>query len=158
MTSIIEKLKSSGKKLLEAQAEGIELWKQMKHNKKDLELFLQFNVAELRFKPKDDPKYRFIVCTSNTRLIAVFQALKEFEKKKVLKTVPFAGIRTKNSTSIMTFNLIANSYNTIPLRAWQLGNFVTLSEKNIPIIDTMLYDLLKRKEKTEKKDNRLFFK
>lgn len=40
MSSIIEKLKSSGKKLLEAQAEGIELWKQMKHNKKDLELFL----------------------------------------------------------------------------------------------------------------------
>lgn len=75
-----------------------------------------------------------------------------------MKTVPFAGIRTKNSTSIMTFNLIANSYNTIPLRAWQLGNFVTLTEKNIPIIDTMLYDLLKRKEKTEKKDNRLFFK
>lgn len=137
----------------------------MKHNKKDLELFLQYNIAELRFKPKDDPKYRFIVCTSNTKLIAVFQALKDFEKKKAMKMVPFSGIRTKNSTSIMTFNLIANTYNTIPLRAWQLGNFITLTEKNIPILDTMLSDLLKRKEeeiaeiqKKKKKDNRLFFK
>ena len=71
-TSFIDRLKASGKEILETQGAGIEMWKGLKHNKHDLELFLQFNITELRFKPKDEHETKTIVCTSNTRLIAVF--------------------------------------------------------------------------------------
>jgi len=156
--SFIDRLKASGKELLETQGAGIEMWKSLKHNKHDLELFLQFNVTELRFKPKDEHDFKTIVCTSNTRLIAVFQALKEIDKKKAIESTPFNGIKTKNSSSILTFNLVDNKYNTISLRAWELGNFVTITEKNLPTLDVLLCDLLKRGENPSKKDDLLFFR
>ncbi len=53
-SSLIDKLKSSGKEVLEAQGAGLEMWKSLKHNKHDLELFLQFNITELRFKPSGE--------------------------------------------------------------------------------------------------------
>lgn len=39
-TSLIDKLKASGKEVLEAQGTGLGMWKSLKHNKHDLELFL----------------------------------------------------------------------------------------------------------------------
>lgn len=158
MASLIDRLKASGKEVLEAQGNGIEMWKTLKHNKHDLELFLQFNITELRFKPKGTRDFKTIVCTSNTRLISVFQALKEIDKKKAFKSIPFDGIKTKNSNSIMTFNLIDNKYNTILLSAWELGSFVTITENNLLIIDALLCNLLKRGENPSKKDDLMFFK
>lgn len=158
MINLIDKLKASGKEILEAQGKGIELWKNLKHNKHDLELFLQFNISELRFKPKDAKEFKTIVCTSNTRLISVFQALKEIDKKKAFKSTPFDGIKTKNSNSILTFNLIDNKYNTILLSAWELGSFLTITENNLLTIDALLCDLLKRGENSSKKDDLMFFK
>ena len=157
-TSFIDRLKASGKEILETQGAGIEMWKSLNHNKHDLELFLQFNVTELRFKPKDEHETKTIVCTSNTRLIAVFRALKEVEKKKALKATPFAGIKTRDSSSVLTFNLVDNTYNTISLRAWELGSFVTITEKNLLTLDILLCDLLKRGENKIKKDDLLFFR
>ena len=156
--SFIDKLKASGKEILETQGAGIEMWKGLKHNKHDLELFLQFNITELKFKPKDEHETKTIVCTSNTRLIAVFQALKEADKKKALRATPFAGIKTRDSSSVLTFNLVDNKYNTISLRAWELGSFVTITEKNLPTLDVLLCDLLKRGENLSKKDDLLFFR
>ena len=158
MANLIDKLKASGKEVLEAQGSGIELWKNLKHNKHDLELFLQFNIAELRFKPKDSKEFKTIVCTSNTRLISVFQALKESDKKKALKSTPFDGIKTKNSNSILAFNLVDNKYNTILLNAWELGSFLSITENNLLAIDALLCDLLKRGENPSKKDDLMFFK
>lgn len=158
MASLIDRLKASGREILETQGAGMEMWRSLKHNKHDLELFLQFNIAELRFKSKDARDFKTIVCTSNTRLIAVFQALKEIDKKKALKSTPFSGIKTKNSNSILTFNLIDNKYNTILLNVWELGSFLTITEKNLPILDALLCDLLKRGENPSKKDDLLFFR
>ena len=158
MINLIDKLKSSGKEILEAQSNGIELWKNLKHNKHDLELFLQFNISELRFKPKDAKEFKTIVCTSNTRLISVFQALKEIDKKKAFRSTPFDGIKTRDSTSILTFNLVDNKYNTISLRAWKLGSFVTITPKNVELLDTLLADLLKRPASLAKKEDELIFR
>lgn len=158
MASLIDRLKASGKEVLEAESAGIEMWRSLKHNKHDLELFLQFNIAELRFKPKDARDFKTIVCTSNTRLIAVFQASKDIDKKKALKSTPLFGIKTNNSNSILTFNLVDNKYNTILLNAWELGSFLTITEKNLPILDALLSDLLKRNGNSSKKDDLLFFK
>lgn len=119
---------------------------------------MQFHIAELRFLSKDAKGFKTIVCTSNLQLIAIFQALKEVDKKKALASISFhEGIRTKNSHSTLTFNLIDNKYNTISLRAWELGNFVTITPNNIQILDIILCDLLKR-QKTDKKDDLLCFK
>ena len=156
--SLIDQLKKSGKRVLEAQGESAELWTKLKHNKQDLEIFLQFNIAELRFKPKDSKDFKTVVCTSNTRLIKVFQAAKSLDKKKLLATTPFAGIKTKDPTSVLTFNLVDNTFNTVLLRAWELGSFITITEKNVEALDALLTDLLKRKEKPGKKDDLMFFK
>lgn len=158
MFSLVDQLKQSGKKLLEVQGEGMQLWSKLKHNKSDLETFLQFNVAELRFKLKDSPDFKTIVCTSNTRLIKTFQALKEIDKRKALESIPFAGIHTKEPFSVLTFNLVENKYNTVYLKSWDLGNFVTITEKNVAILDALLCDLLERDIKRSKKDDLLFFK
>lgn len=156
--SLIDQLKESGKKVLEAQADSVETWSKLRHNKRDLETFLQFNIAELRYKPKDSKDFKTIVCTSNTKLIKVFQAIKTLEKKKLLASAPFAGIKTKDSTSVLTFNLVDNKYNTVLLKAWELGSFITITEKNLEVLDMLLSDLLKRKEKPGKRDDALFFK
>ena len=158
VANIIDKLKKTKKDFLKEQANSIELWKQLEHTKADLETFLQFHIAELRFLSKDAKGFKTIVCTSNLQLIAIFQALKEVDKKKALASISFhEGIRTKNSHSTLTFNLIDNKYNTISLRAWELGNFVTITPNNIQILDIILCDLLKR-QKTDKKDDLLCFK
>lgn len=154
---LITQLKRSGEKLLETTAQGIELFSSLNHNKRDLELFLQYNLAELKFKPDAKKDFKTIVCTSNTRLIKVFQALKTFEKKKALASTPFSGIKTRNSSSILTFNLVDNKYNTVSLRAWEIRNFVTITEKNVEVLDVLLGDLLKRNNETNK-DDLLFFR
>lgn len=77
MKDLVEKLASSGNKILEAAANDMSKWKDLKHNKQDLELFLQFNIVHLRFKPKNKHSMQEIVCTSNTRFIEVFSKLKK---------------------------------------------------------------------------------
>ena len=85
-----------------------------------------------------------IVCTSNTRFIAVFSALKDSLKKRALAT-RVDGISTKDSSSTMTFNLIDNKYNTIDLSMWEIVAFLTISEDNIEILDKVANELLKKK-------------
>ena len=46
-------MRKSDKKLLLAEATDIERWKGLRHNKSGLEMFLLFNVAEIRFKCKN---------------------------------------------------------------------------------------------------------
>jgi len=158
MMNLVDQLKASGKKLLEAEGETLGDWSKLKHNKQDLELFLQFHIVELHFKPKDSSDYQSVVCTSNTRLIEVFKRLKAKDKKAALKSAPFSGIKTRDSTSVLTFNLVDNKYNTISLRAWKLGSFVTITPKNVELLDILLTDLLKRPVSLAKKEDDLIFR
>lgn len=155
--NIIDQIRESGSKVLGAVGDGVELASHLKHNKSGLETLLAVSIAELRFKPKDEKDFRTIVCTSNTRLIKVFQAIKEKDKKKALATTPFVGIKTRDSTSILTFNLISNTYNTISLRAWELGGIVPLSEKNLEALDMILSDLLKKQSRDDQKEDSMIF-
>lgn len=156
--SLIEDLKKSGNKVLEASANNATQWSMLKHNKKDLETFLKYNIAELRFRLRDGSDFKTIVCTSNTRLIKTFQAFKEFDKKKALASTPFDGIRTNDSTSILTFNLVDNKFNTVSLKAWSLGNSISITEENVAILDVLLSDLLGRKTDKKKSDDSMYFK
>ena len=139
---IIQKLAKSGNKVLEAAANDMSKWSQLKHNKQDLELFLQFNLVNLRFKPKNKHSMQEIVCTSNTRFIEVFSKLKKSEKKKAIST-RIDGIRTKDPYSILTYNILEGKYNTIDLTAWEIVGFISMTEENIEILDDVLNDMLK---------------
>lgn len=140
---IIQQLAKSGNKLLEAAANDMSQWQQLKHNKQDLELFLQFNLVNLRFKPKNKHSMQEIVCTSNTKFIEVFSKLKKSEKQKALK-LKNAGIRTNEPNSVLTYNIITNRYNTIDLSTWEIVNFISMTEDNIEILDDVLNNIMRK--------------
>ena len=143
MEDLVDKLLESGNKVLEAAGKQLPKWKGLKHNKQDLELFLQFNIAHMRFRPKNGVVMQEIVCTSNTTFIEVFSKLKESDKKKALKSKN-SGIRTNDPKSILTFNLLENKYNTIVLDVWEIVNFLTITPDNIELLDKFVSDFLKR--------------
>lgn len=143
--NFIQRLKATKHPMLVSEAQAIEKWKDLSHNKSGLELFLQFNIAELRFKPKSLLPFKNIICTSNTQFISVFSQRRESLKAKAAATVAFSGIYTNNVDSIMTFNLLTNRYNTVSLRAWEIVNFVSIVPDNVVILDSLVNDILGRK-------------
>ena len=143
MLDLVEKLATSGNAILQAAANDFAKWSKLKHNKQDLELFLQYNLVHMKFFPKGHSTAKEIVCTSNNRFIKLFSALKESQKKKALST-KFDGIRTKDPRSVLTYNLIEGKYNTIDLSNWELIAFITMSESNVEILDKVANEILKR--------------
>lgn len=139
---IIQLLRTSGNKLLETEAEDIQMWQKLKHNKEDLELFLNHNVAEIKFL-KSDGSESEVFGTSNVALIKVFSAKKDKDKIKA-KYLNSSGMRSKKSNSVEIWDLIENKQKTMILKSWQIENFITISEKNILILDQVLHDILKK--------------
>lgn len=139
---IIKLLRTSGNKLLETEAEDLQMWQKLKHNKEDFELFLNHNIAEISFIKIDGSESK-VVGTANVALIKVFSAKKDKEKIKAqyLKT---QGMRSKKSNSVEIWDLIENKQKTIILKSWQIENFITINEKNILILDQVLHDILKK--------------
>lgn len=76
MTDLVEKMLESGNEVIAAAGKDVEKWSKLKHDKQSLELFLKNNLVHLKFKPKNHVTFTEIVCTSNTRFIAVFSAIK----------------------------------------------------------------------------------
>lgn len=154
MQDLIEKMSKSGHPLVEAAAKDVSLWSKLKHNKQDLELFLMHNLVHLKFKPKKHAVYKEIVCTSNTKFIAVFSKLKESQKKKALSSTRYDGIFTKDPTSVMTYSLEDGKYKTIDLSSWEIISFLSITEENIEVLDKVSNEMLKRpidKDLTSKK-------
>ena len=143
MEDLVEKLLDSGNKVLEAAGKDIGKWSKLKHNKEDLELFLQFNLAHIKFRPSGDVVMKDIVCTSNTTFINMFSKLKESDKKKAARAKN-QGIRTKEKKQVLTYNLLENKYYTLPLDMWEIVSFLTISSDNIEILDQVVNDMLKR--------------
>ena len=141
--SLVETILNSDNEVLKAAGKDINKWSKLKHNKEDLELFLQFNLAHIKFRPKNAVVMQDIVCTSNTTFIGVFSKLKEIDKKKALR-LKNSGIRTKDKKSILTYNLLENTYYTLDLDLWEIVTFLTISPDNIELLDKVVNDMLKR--------------
>ena len=139
----IQQMRASGNKLLETEAQDLATWSKLKHNKQDLELFLNFNIAEIEFKTKSDEKAT-VIGTANTSLVKVFSTKKDVDKQKAAK-LKSSGMRTKDSTSVQIWDLVENKPKTIMLSAWSIKNFISISEKNILVLDEVLRDLLKKR-------------
>lgn len=139
---VIKRMRESGNKLLETEARDIQMWSNLKHNKEDLELFLNNNIAEIKFRAKDG-KDSSIVCTSNMTLVKVMATKKKADKQKSVKATS-RGIKTRDSTSVNTWDLIDNKMKTINLMSWQIMNFITITPENILLLDEVATEILKK--------------
>lgn len=137
---LIKQLRESDRVLLQSEAEDLQKWSKLRHNKSDFELFLSFNLAEVEFKDSDG-NTQTIVCTSNTPLIKTYSAVKEPDKKKAakLKTV---GIHSPKMDRVLTWDLRENKMKTILLKSWQILNFVSITKDNVLLLDTLIHRLL----------------
>ena len=150
---IIKALRTSGNKLLETEAKDIASWSKLKHNKRDLELFLNFNVAEIQFKKKSG-EMTSVVCTSNTTLVKIMSLKRKKDKIEALR-LKSKGLKSHESMSTTTWDIINNKMITMMLSSWQIMNFISITEENILILDEMMNDILKRgNREQEKKDNK----
>lgn len=143
--NIIDKLKNSGIPSLEQKSSDVEKWAALRHTKEDLELFLNFNLAEIRFKTLDG-KDSTIVCTSNTTVIRLFSFAKDHDKEKLkqIASGDSKGIKTKNKRTIDTWDLIDNRIKTMSLSSWQIIDFISISPANMLDLHFMVNTLLKR--------------
>ena len=115
---IIKLLRESDNKLAKAEAFDLATWSKLKHCKEDLELFLNYNIAQIRFKTKDGEESE-IICTSNTTLIQIISAKYEKDKKKIVK-LKSKGMKTPKMGSVMSWDLIDNKPKTISLKSWAI--------------------------------------
>lgn len=135
-------MRHSNNKLLQAEAADIARWGKFKHCKKCFEAFLNYNVAEIAFKTKDNENRR-IICTSNTTLVKVMKLTRKKDKIKASKLTS-NGIHTKDSLSVDSWDLIDDKQKTIMLKSWQIINFITIREENLLLLDEVLHDILKK--------------
>lgn len=142
MSDIISQMRKSNSELIKTEASDLAKWSKLKHVKSDLELFLQFNVAEINFKTKDNLDSS-IICTSNTTLIKILAAKKEEDKKKLV-VFKNSGINTKDKTSVLTWDLVDNKYKTINLSSWFIVNFISIFPENILLLDEVINKILKK--------------
>lgn len=141
---LIQKMLESKNKLIVAAANDMSLFKGLKHSKKDLETFLMHTIALIRYFPSNKHDFDTVACTSNTRFIKVFSALKDSQKKKLL-TSKNGGLNSKDTGSVLSYDLVKNKYCTITLSRWEIVSFIAITEENIEILDKMANELLKRK-------------
>lgn len=141
MSSVLEKMRSSNSELLKAESSDLAKWSKLRHNKADFELFLNFNIAEIEFKTADN-RHAKIICTSNTTLIKLYSLIKEDDVKKTAK-LKSDGIKTKDPSSIDTWDLVENKRKTVKLTSWQIVNFISITPENILILDELIKKLLK---------------
>ena len=141
--NLIDILNNSKNEGLLKRLNDLNKWSKLRHTKQDLELFLQFHVAQLNFKTLEGED-RTIICTSNSSLINVFNFKKDDKKAKEKLLGNATGIRTKDLNSINTYDLIDKKIKTIPLGYWFLVDFIELEKDNIIILSDILREALKK--------------
>ena len=137
MQDFIEQLKNSSNELLRNEAEGIELFKNLKHDKESLDFFLANSVAEMLTSSN-----KLLICTSNEQLVKKFSQAKTFgiSISKVKNSI----FKTSASHNALTWDLVKNKYASIAGNSWQILNFIVIDEKNIDILHQTIVDLLKK--------------
>lgn len=140
---LVEKLLESGNKVLEAAGNDISKWRSLKHTKQDLEVFLANNLVHLKFRPKGAAVMKEIVCTSSTPFIRAFSLLKEQDKRKAFRAKNL-GIKTKDPSTVMTYDVLEGKNCTVSLDFWEIVSFISITPENIAVLDEVANSLLKR--------------
>lgn len=138
MSDFIQIMRESNSELLKAQSNDISTWSKLKHNKEDLELFLQFNIAYIQFQTNKG-EITSTLCTSNTALIKMLQ-LTEKEKDQKKKLVKFKGpvIKSKEKNEVLSWDIRQKDFRSINLKSWYILNFISITPKNILILDEIV--------------------
>jgi hypothetical protein len=112
-------------------------WSKLRRTKADLELFLQFNVVQLKFKTLKGKECE-IICTSNSTLINVFNMKLTDKTRKIAALIPSTGIKTKDLRSVDTYDLVNKTIKTVPLNWWFIVDFYPIEFDNILVLDEIL--------------------
>lgn len=84
-----------------------------------------------------------MIGTGNTTLVKILSMKKADDKQKA-RSLKSAGMHTRDSKSVLIWDLIENKPKTIFLKAWQIMNFISISEDNILLLDRFLNEILKK--------------
>jgi hypothetical protein len=151
MSKLLSDVRKSVEALEIKLAEDIGVWNDLISKvgaKSALETYLGTHISEITYKTGNSPKPRHIICTSNQRLINVFKAIKANDKRKLAGTDPAISIRTRDSLSVTTFNLVECHTEVIPLNSISVSPLsipmLDLSVDNLLLLETALWTLLKK--------------
>lgn len=139
---IISQMRNSNDRLLKSEADDLSRWSKLRHTKADLEFFLTYNIAEIKFRTKDNSETR-IICSSNDTLVNVIKELKLENKKKIIDVKP-QGFKTKAQDSVLTWDLVDRKFKSINLSSWVILNFISIDKDNILILDEVIKKILKK--------------
>ena len=140
----IDILKNSNNRILVSEASNLGKWSQLKHNKESLELFLNYNIAEIEFLSKKSRKLKRVLVCSNTNFIKAVNAKSDSDKKKIIENIPSShSTGLKNNSSVLTtsWNIMKNDYCTIPLNRWKIVNWIEINESNAELINDIIRDM-----------------
>ena len=104
---------------------------------------MNHNIAEISFRTKDGSDSQGIF-TSNLALVKIISLSKAEDKKKVAKKIDGKGIITKDPFSVDSWDLVDNRRKTIFLKSWQILNYISISPKNILVLDEVLKQILSK--------------
>lgn len=144
MNNIFDIVKRSDSEFLKTELNNMSKWANLKHNKKDLQFLLRFNIANIEYLNKDG-KWISNYVTSNNVLINLLQMsdnnFNTYRKTKSHKlNANKTNIENKDNTKIITFDIYSNKFVTISLTAWAITDFLTINEKNVLLISEILRD------------------
>ena len=141
--NFIQRLRESDSTLLKSEATDLEKWSKLRHTKADLELFLTYNIAEIKFLKKDG-SFKNIICTSNIALINSYNVAKTKEKKKIIEEGLYRGLRSGKDHLILTYDFLLPGFKSINLDDWTIINFLSITKDNILLLNSILWDLIRR--------------
>ena len=141
---IFELMKKSKNPLLQAEAEDVAAQKNFKHNKEDLQLLLNGNIARIQFMTKDKKKVTREF-TSNMIFVRLLSEAKE-KNRKILanKLNESQGIITKDPFSVDSWDIEENSRKTIFLKSWKILECVRIMPERALILAEIYKNALKK--------------
>lgn len=135
--NFIKLMRESDNELLKAEARDLAKWSKLKHTRECLELFLEFNVAEISFKTKDGED-RELLCTSNAALAKLLQmSSQEPEAKAKAAKLRGSVIKSKDKSCVLTWDVENGKFASIWLDSWQIDNFIEISPDNALLLDAL---------------------
>lgn len=140
----IDILKNSKNRVLVSEANSLGKWSQLKHNKESLELFLNYNIAEIEFFSKKTKNLKRVLVCSNTNFIKAINAKSDSDKKKIIESLPrthSTGLKNNSSVLTTSWNIMKNDYCTIPLNKWKIVNWIEINESNAELINDVIRDM-----------------
>lgn len=130
-------MRESDSELLKAESRDLAKWSKLKHTRECLELFLEFNIAEVSFRTRDGED-RTLVCTSNAALAKLLQsASMEAEDRQKTAKLRGSAIKSKDKSCVLTWDVENSKFTSIWLDSWQIDNFIEISPENVLLLDKL---------------------